>query len=206
MACEARRTRAGSLPLYGHPFGYFWVFSGQHYSEFTKAFVCLKHQLQPSPRPKWLTERTLRGGTYPAHPTVLPTHLGKHLRFRARNDQARPAFYPGWGVRELSCEYEGERGGGSEGMWPYVAYDPQLSSPSPLKPSLVMGSACATSRVCPKCTIPSIFAGLVLIHLTASRPKIYTAAIPTFIYFINKRFYSFILPLLLSSSTRNLFC
>lgn len=151
-----------------------------------------------------LLKADAKGSTHPADPIVLPTHLGKHLRFRAWNDQAWPASHSGG----LSCEYnKRERGGGSEGMWPYVTYDPQLSSPSPLKPSLVTGSACATSRVCPKRMIPRIFAGLVLIHLTESRPKIYTAAIPTFIYFMNdKRFYSFILPLLLCSSTRNLFC
>lgn len=182
-------THPGSLPLYHHPFSSFQIFL----SVFWAALLRI-HKGFPlawstdSQELSGLLKADTKGSTHPADPTVLPILLGKHLRFRAWNDQAWPASHSGG----LSCEYnKRECRGGSEGMWPHVDPDPQHSSPSPLKASLVMGSACATSRVCPKRTIPSIFTGLVLIHLTASRPKIYTAAIPTFIYFMNdKGFYS----------------
>lgn len=188
---QSSHTYAGSLPLCDHPFGYF-CFLGSTTTNSQRLSIYLKRQLQPSPRAKWLTKADTKGA-------VLPTHLGK------TRSELLPTLGGGGGA--VLWIQQREKGGGSEGMWPTEPLTHSFQVPSHSSRLWSRALPVPTSGVRTKHTILSIFAGCVLIHPNVLRPKIYTAAIPTFIYFMNdKGFYSFTLSLLLTSATRNLFC
>lgn len=127
---------------------------------------------------KW----TLRG---PCSPLIWESIWG------SGSGKARPDLLPTSGGGWWSCpvnttEREEEAQKECDPTWP-MTHSFQVPAHSSCLSSCLWSWALPvpTSWVCTKHTILSIFAACVLIHPSVSCPKIYTAAIPTFIYFMN---------------------
>lgn len=177
MSCVARRTRVSCTYAALYPFtiilleisvsllgNIFWL---------DKGFLSVLSPFSNLPRAKWSdlkADLISMKRLLPHCPLIWESSWGSVATM------ARPDLLPNlWGC-PVNTRWR-QKGGDSKGMWPRLASDVQLSSPTLLKPSVV---------IAPRAHHFQHLCSVTLRHLNASRPKTNPRSSPNFYLFYER--------------------